>query len=231
MSSSSPATTLVRGLGLTGRHRHPRRRRHRHGGLPQGPRDDVQRRHARAGDRRVGRRGPAVARRRADIRRARRDDARDRRRVRVRARGLRTAVGLPLRLDAVLHRQRRRQRGAGLGPRDLHRRAERRRCSSGHSATLPVGGGFVDPGGRPAGCRDPRDRRGDPRQLRADRDERQAGLGAVLDEGPADCRPGPRRVPLRQRRLESFLAIGRVRNVPGRRGRPRAAGSPASARP
>ena len=64
---------------------------------------------------------------RADLRRARGDDAARRRRVRVHPRGLWAALGLPLRLDAILRRQHRRAGRARGRLRHLPEHAERRR--------------------------------------------------------------------------------------------------------
>ena len=192
---------------------HHGRRRHRHGRVPQGSRDDVQRRVARPGAPRLGGCRRAVDRRFADLRGARRDDAGGRRRIRVRARGVRPVLGLRLRLDALLHRGSGRRRGAGGGPRHLQ---QRRRWRSA--------------GGAPRELREPddqrRDARGDGRHRRRHADQLRGGrgrrTGRVDDGRREDCvdfRPGRRGVDARRGQLGSLRAIGRAGPLRGSAGR------------
>ena len=83
---------------------------------------------SRLGARRLGARRSRRARRRADVRRARRDDARSGRRLRVRARGVRPAPRVSARLDDAADDCERRDRRGRDGIRGLSRalRADRR---------------------------------------------------------------------------------------------------------
>ena len=100
--------------------------------------------HAVAGDGGVDRRRPAGDGRRADLRRAERDDAARRRRVRLHPRGVRPDGRLPVRVDAVLHRQHRRHGGPGVRAWHLPERGDRRRAErdAGRRATSADGRGI-----------------------------------------------------------------------------------------
>ena len=92
---------------------------HRHRRVPEDGGDDPGRGDSRAGDGGVGGRGPAVAGGSAELRGARGDAPRGRRRIRLPEEVLRRDGGLPLRLAALHRGGERLHRQPGLGVRDL----------------------------------------------------------------------------------------------------------------